>query len=1335
MSLIDTRAFLQELFTRLDPETDVTQGSRVDSEFIQPLLRRIGTDPFSIDLRAFIYDRMAQEFPDVTTSEGDAVVDLLLKPLELLLDPVIREHQRVRRQLSFRDPASLTMEEAEALGANFFVPLLEVKYARGTVRLYFEAPRSETVTPANVITSRLGQGFFPDGTQSITAEQMLLRTEGSLYYFDVQVVAAEPGEQYNVDAGELVKILGINTVVRVTNKQRFRTGTPAEDVDSYVARVRRSITERSLVSFRGILAQLPSSVPEITRLNVVGRGDEGMTRDVLQGGSLGTVLAAGFLGSTIHDGRALSKTSRVQLLDAGIDLFSLIGPAGAPDKAAVLTLMGDFLGSPPVADLTVTSVVSATQLDVDGSLPYGKTGLSWTLRLRELLVQSMPGGLPSVDGEPVAVSAPPGEVHIGGAYDVLLRAGALLSDSIVIASLTDERPVSSGIDADSDGLGEVVLNDLILSPSVGYTYDDLSDLYNTLADTRTRLLLQVLDGPAAGTYPIRSVIQPGDGSGHPVLQMFAPYPASMSARRWRIIDAIDQDLQEPKSTRISGKDLVTLQASAQVRAQSNVDFNEYGVAAGDTLRILLGPLKGDYQVASISADGITLTLDRALTRTLSNVKYTVIKLSSDNGVALPLIRVTSVELLDAKLQSTGVKVPYKHPLAAVSTAFSNPAQGIKLDIPRAIVGVVSNALNPGGSPQANVSGKILALQFATFSVSVTFSGANPVSLTSIVDQINTAAGSHAPVAVVVDDNRLGIIPVDGVARVVGSADPLVSALAPLFGDLYFLDAGMVRNDKFLDDQYVRSAIRPVFDATYDVVELLDGTEQRSDPVKYVTPYSGVTVAESPAGLIPLSSVIGSHAYAPQVGVHAVMGARSLGSARVYFQDPTQLEVDGETVFSADVDGATLLFEPDPSMQVQLVPSPPNGVQPKDGTATGSTFTLLSLSQDFLRTGVLPGDTVEITYVPIQGNVITDPVPLLAGKELRLSTGVGEDLRITFVNDSGGIAATDVTRAGAIDQINRKLGRTIFSLNSLGRLELEDTEYRIIRYTGNANAILGFSALTDTDNVSPHAGTYEVASATATVLTLTEALPGVAVVDRQQYTITRQGIQRITATQMSTQEGPVGLYYADIELVSKGTGDRYNLSTDTRMELSGYRSEGYELLTEDTALSFSTQERLRIRFSPQFHEVGSNADPQAATTLYGQNVQITYDYEPAVRASQDYLESEDARVVCANPLARFLTPHFVRVAIQYAGGPRVTDATKQLETIIHATFPDTALEVSDLVHEITRRGATSVTNPVMLYALVHNQDRTIRLDMSADRINLGKVAAFFPDRIDLTRSAG
>ena len=118
MALADYEVFIQERLLAYDETLDLSSGSPLDTQVVQPLLRRLGTDPFTVDASTFIITRLTQEFPDLATADGDAVSDLLAKPALLLWDPIIREIQRVKNMLSFRDPSTLTTDEAEALRHN-----------------------------------------------------------------------------------------------------------------------------------------------------------------------------------------------------------------------------------------------------------------------------------------------------------------------------------------------------------------------------------------------------------------------------------------------------------------------------------------------------------------------------------------------------------------------------------------------------------------------------------------------------------------------------------------------------------------------------------------------------------------------------------------------------------------------------------------------------------------------------------------------------------------------------------------------------------------------------------------------------------------------------------------------------------------------------------------------------------------------------------------------------------------------------------------------------------------------------------------------------------------
>jgi len=276
MALQDLQAFLQQRATAYDPTIDVTAGSPYDTQVIQPVLSRLGTDPYTVDMGTFLQDRINQEFPGMATKEGDAITDFLIKAAMVLWDPIVRENLRVKQNLSFANPTLLTLDEADALGANLFATRNTGDTSSGVARVYFAQPQDISITPANFISSTGGLNFFPTMVQSISVQEMLFNIENSLYYFDVNVVAEQPGEEYNIDPAQLVTIANVGAAVLVTNKLRFRFGEDAEDAATFIGRVEQDLTEHSLVTEAGITAQIAGTFSEVTRLAIdfVQRSEE-----------------------------------------------------------------------------------------------------------------------------------------------------------------------------------------------------------------------------------------------------------------------------------------------------------------------------------------------------------------------------------------------------------------------------------------------------------------------------------------------------------------------------------------------------------------------------------------------------------------------------------------------------------------------------------------------------------------------------------------------------------------------------------------------------------------------------------------------------------------------------------------------------------------------------------------------------------------------------------------------------------------------------------------------------------------------------------------------------
>lgn len=1332
MAVRDLQIFIQERARAFDESMDISAGSPFDVQLIQPLLRRLGTDPFSVDLAVFLNDRIKQAFPELATDEGDAITDLLIKPSTLLWDPIVREIFRIKNSLSFKDPTTLTTEEAEALGANLFSDRERGDFARGITRIYFAQPRTVTVTPTNFFTSKTGLHYFPDGKQDITLEEMLLNVEGSLYYFDVNSIAESPGVSYNIGPNEILTVANLEGTAKVANLRRFRTGQDEENASDYIARTEQELTERSMVTLRGIGARIPRAFPEVTRLAVVGFNDPEMQRDVLRGGGLGEVVSGGMLGTTPVDGTGRPTTRRFTVLDAGVDFSALVDPLNP--TGFILTVFHAFSGPPLIRDLRILRVLAPDTLEVEDQVlaPF-HSGRPWSIRKEELTLSDIPGGILFPDTAEGTVTIPDNVVHVGGLFDVSVRGSDFDESSLVIESLTDAAPAASGIELEHTGVGQVTLNDLVLGTT--YAVDDAT--YVALSEAKQfGFTLQVQDGPNAGNYRVLDVIQVMGAS--PILTLDTAIPAVAGDFRWRLVDVLEVDLVEPKDTRISGADLQSTQHTDVLSTAGSVDFMALGVSVGDTVRIFEGLDKGDFTVKNLPAFN-SVQVDRDLTASSSALNYTIFKANTSGGVQRPLVRVTKVELLDTSGQPVGSIIPYAKPVDVQSRAFENPGRGVKVDVTDGVLGILSQPTPLG---DFNIGGFNLSITFNSGvtgypTVFFAFSAGNKTAQQA-VDEINTAAaaliGSNTVLAIVVADPagaRVGIVPIDPDTRVTSG-----TAMSGLFGDTQARTSSDIRSAT-IDGLGGWPGVSPAINQDdLDVAQVLDGNQigfygnLRFGTTVFGDPANTALLAGNPTFTDTLAS------FSPEVRRHLQVGARSIGSARCYFVDPTSFEVNRNSFFSVVLaDGSAVRYFPDPTLDSVRIPAAPSTVLPKDGQSTGGGNSFFSLSQDFVLSGVVPGDELIIRYVPIMGtSVLADPVPALALKSIIISLAGGADQTIILANDVAGFPA-DVSRAGVAAQINSAVGRTIARINGSNQLEFEGDVSIIIRGDGSANTILGFSLVSSQNNAA-HAGMYQIAFANPTSLVIVGAFPGAAVLEqREGYEIRRPGTQRISSTAMNDNTAEAGLYYFDVELVSEGTGDLFNIESSQQLTAVGYRSDGYYLSTQNSNLTFSMAEEPTLHISRSILEVGVSDSPANATQITGQNIEVTYERATLVADVQNFTLSETERVVCANPLARHLVPHFVRFDYEYVGGSASSLLVTDMTNYIRSLFPSDYLESSDLVDLGYQRGATSVTSPIDLIAIVHNYDRSVVAQRSQNSLNTGRLAAFVADRLSVNRRSG
>jgi hypothetical protein len=311
----DLKRFMVERLLELDPSLSDVEGSRIYTVVIDPLIKRIGEDPVNTDIESFIQTRLTALRPDLdVASPGSELLDVVVRPMQLLFEPFRREVISQRAKNTLADPDAVTEEEVDALVANIFAERNFGSLARGTQRIFFSAPRLLSVDNSIVFTTASGVAFVPDEVRVYQPSEM--RASGSNYFIDIPIRSLEPLSEANVGRGEIRFVRNLDGVVRTTNTEALRFGATKETNLQLVERAERLLTERAPVTEVGIQALLRGSFAGLLSVDVIGYGAPEMNRDILQ-------ATAAVTGGS-KPGALTAMTSRFQT-EAAFNLGTYLG--------------------------------------------------------------------------------------------------------------------------------------------------------------------------------------------------------------------------------------------------------------------------------------------------------------------------------------------------------------------------------------------------------------------------------------------------------------------------------------------------------------------------------------------------------------------------------------------------------------------------------------------------------------------------------------------------------------------------------------------------------------------------------------------------------------------------------------------------------------------------------------------------------------------------------------------------------------------------------------------------------------------------------------------------
>jgi hypothetical protein len=410
--------------------------------------------------------------------------------------------------------------------------------------------------------------------------------------------------------------------IRVTNRFKASGGKEADTDTQLLQRVEDGRIEQSLNVKRGAIARTRTLFPSVKALQMIGAGEVGMDRDILEGTVDGLIYQT-FNGVVF--GTWLYFQTNSQFTDSSTSIA-----------------VGDFIKF----KTQISSVVYRTKIknilfiavnqyfvEVEENVPsiFGQSIVGVLYKEGILTISKIPGGM-------LEASIPSGKVHLGGHNDLYIAPSDNIDQDVTIKGISDQEPFFSTT------TGQVVATDnrFFTSPFVDFL----------ALGVRVGDLLTIETGPA-GTYEIMEVTST-------YVRVTSIFSVTAANLRAKILKYVTVDTAQPKTIKVpyvgAVNDLSVVIGSNKFITTTNL--LTYDVQKGDVIEIFSGPNKGTYVITDFDLllGGTGPIVDKAANVTETNISYRVY--TPQTGITPPFVRIKTIELLDSANQNTGATVPY-----------------------------------------------------------------------------------------------------------------------------------------------------------------------------------------------------------------------------------------------------------------------------------------------------------------------------------------------------------------------------------------------------------------------------------------------------------------------------------------------------------------------------------------------------------------------------------------------------------------------------------------------------------------------------------------------------
>lgn len=296
------------------------------------------TEEDRIEAENIMEQYLSDALTDGDFTKGGALRDLAIGAIAYTYAYMKKERDYVRARQSLLLLGTLSGTDVDdavdEILSNWFITRKTGRESTGTATVYIGAPANSAVPQA--VTVPTGTRFFKTSTLPFLLNSAISLSfseddfrpisdssgEVVSYSFDIPLIAAGSGVEYDIDPGPFVDFTTFDSrVTRVENASVFSGGAGTESTETLLERAPTAVTVRDLNSARSIDTVLKEEFTTVDDVIVIGYGDAEMLRDLVVEEATNTRIHAGghvdtYLRSPITSSKAYTAEIGAAFTDA-----------------------------------------------------------------------------------------------------------------------------------------------------------------------------------------------------------------------------------------------------------------------------------------------------------------------------------------------------------------------------------------------------------------------------------------------------------------------------------------------------------------------------------------------------------------------------------------------------------------------------------------------------------------------------------------------------------------------------------------------------------------------------------------------------------------------------------------------------------------------------------------------------------------------------------------------------------------------------------------------------------------------------------------------------------